>query len=45
METSNFPFLNSVKLVIFGTLTEDGKVLLLEKESLKSWKQSSLAEL
>jgi len=40
-----FPYLDSVKLVIFGSATEDGKVLLLEKESSETWKQSSLAEL
>jgi len=44
MEISNFPFLDSVKLVIFGSSTE-GKALLLERESPEAWKQSSVAEL
>jgi len=44
-EMSNFPFLNSVKLVIFGSSTEEGRVLLLKKESPEIWKQSSLAEM
>jgi len=44
-ETSDFPLLNSVKVIIFGSNHKEGRALLLEKESATTWSQSSPAEL
>jgi len=44
-EKSDFPLINSVKLVILGSRNEEGEPVLLERESPETWKQSSLVEL
>ena len=44
-ERPDFPLLDSIKLVIFGSDDEEGKALLLERESPDTWKQSSVAVL
>jgi len=44
-ETSKFPSLNSVKLIIFGSETEEGKYLSLEKDSPEIWKHALPIEL
>ena len=45
MEGDDFPSLDTVRLVIFGLDSEDGLVVLLEKEVSNTWKQTSVIEM
>jgi len=44
-DASDFSYISSIRLVIFGPAAEEGKILLLEKDSPGTWKQTWPVEL